>query len=141
MTLAALESTFREYLDEEKAKRTVPVLSMITISMDEMRNKAILLAEQVRRATDAFEIEVMKSEGQIGGGSTPNQFLPGYAVSIIGKDASPDRIERDLRACEEPVVVRIHQDRVLVEMRTVARDEIDIVARGLIACGIKYSKG
>ncbi len=141
MTLAALESTFREYLDMEKAKDRVPVLSMITVTMDEMRNKAILLAEQVRRATDAYEIEVIKSEGQIGGGSTPNQFLPGYAVSVIGKDVSPDRIERDLRACEEPVVVRINQDRVLIDMRTVEKDEIDIVAKGLIACGRKYSRG
>ena len=140
MTLAALEFTFREYLDMEKAKGTVPVLSMITVSMDEMRNKAILLAEQVRRATEAFEIEVIKSEGQIGGGSTPNQFLPGYAVSVIGKDVSLDRIERDLRAYEEPIIVRINQERVLIDMRTVTRDEIDTVAKGLIACGEKYSR-
>ena len=102
MTIAALEATFREYFDMEKAKEKVPVLSMITVSMDEMRTKAILLAEQVRRATEAFEIEVIKSEGQIGGGSTPNQFLVGYAVSVVGKKVSADRIERDLRAYEVP---------------------------------------
>ncbi len=141
MTLAALEATFREYLDMEKAKKRIPVLSMITVSMDEMRNKAILLAEQVRRATDAFIVEVIKSEGQIGGGSTPNQFLQGYAVSIIGKEVSPDRIERDLRACQVPVVVRINQERVLIDMRTVAEDEISYVAKGLIACGEKYEQG
>lgn len=141
MTLAALEYTFRQYLDEEKAKETLPVLCMITLSPEEMRKRAILLAEQVRRATDAFEIEVVKSEGQIGGGSTPNQFLPGYAVSVSGKGISPDRIERDMRAYEEAVIVRINQDRVLIDMRTVAQDEIDIVAKGLIACGERYSKG
>ncbi|MGI6733258.1 MAG: L-seryl-tRNA(Sec) selenium transferase [Anaerovoracaceae bacterium] len=140
MTLAALETTFREYLDMERAKETVPVLSMITVSMDEMRTKAILLAEQVRRATDVFEIEVIKSEGQIGGGSTPNQFLPGYAVSVVGKGVSLDRIERDLRAYEVPIIVRINQDRVLIDMRTVTRDEVETVARGLIACGEKYSR-
>jgi L-seryl-tRNA(Ser) seleniumtransferase len=129
MTIAALEATFREYFDMEKAKEKVPVLSMITVSMDEMRTKAILLAEQVRRATEAFEIEVIKSEGQIGGGSTPNQFLVGYAVSVVGKKVSADRIERDLRAYEVPVIVRINQDRVLIDMRTVTRDEIDMVAR------------
>jgi L-seryl-tRNA(Ser) seleniumtransferase len=138
MTIAALEATFREYFDMEKAKEKVPVLSMITVSMDEMRTKAILLAEQVRRATEAFEIEVIKSEGQIGGGSTPNQFLVGYAVSVVGKKVSADRIERDLRAYEVPVIVRINQDRVLIDMRTVTRDEIDMVARALIACGEKY---
>ena len=141
MTIAALEATFREYFDMEKAKEKVPVLSMITVSMDEMRTKAILLAEQVRRATEAFEIEVIKSEGQIGGGSTPNQFLVGYAVSVVGKKVSADRIERDLRAYEVPVIVRINQDRVLIDMRTVTRDEIDMVARALIACGEKYDRG
>ncbi len=140
MTLAALETTFREYLDMEKAVKTVPVLSMITVTMDEMRSRAILLAEQVRRATDAFEIEIVKSEGQIGGGSTPNQFVKTYAVSVIGRNSSADRIERDMRALETPVIVRINQDRVLIDMRTVEPDEIDPVARGLIACGNRYSK-
>jgi len=46
-----------------------------------------------------------------------------------------------MRAYEEAVIVRINQDRVLIDMRTVAQDEIDIVARGLIACGERYSKG
>ncbi len=141
MTLAALESTFREYLNIENSLKKIPVLSMITATQDDMRRKAIILAEQVRRGTDAFDVEVIKSEGQIGGGSTPNQFLKSYSVSITGRNVPPDRIERDMRAWEEPVIVRISRDRVLIDMRTVREDEIDIVSKVLISCGNRYGRG
>ncbi len=141
MTLAALESTFREYVNNENALKAIPVLNMITATQDDMRGKAIILAEQVRRGTDAFDVEVIKSEGQIGGGSTPNQFIKSYSVSIKGRNVTPDRIERDMRSWECPVIVRISQDRVLIDMRTVREDEIDIVAKGLICCGIMYGRG
>ncbi|GAB1476831.1 L-seryl-tRNA(Sec) selenium transferase [Bacillota bacterium] len=141
MTLAALESTFREYVNTENALKAIPVLRMITSTQDDMRSKAIILAEQVRRGTDAFDVEVIKSEGQIGGGSTPNQFLKSYAVAIRGRNVMPDRIERDLRSWMHPIIARINQDKVLIDMRTVREDEIDIVAGGLIAWGNKYGRG
>ncbi|MGI6728475.1 MAG: L-seryl-tRNA(Sec) selenium transferase [Anaerovoracaceae bacterium] len=141
MTIAALEATFKEYLDTERAKDNIPVLSMITISIDEMRNKAIELAERIRRRTDAFYVDVVKSEGQIGGGSTPNLFLPGYAVAIKGKAVSLDRIDRDLRGYNIPIIVRINQDRILIDMRTVSREELDIVEEALTRCAEKYRQG
>jgi L-seryl-tRNA(Ser) seleniumtransferase len=141
MTLAALESTFREYLDKEEAFSKIPLLSMIGVSLDELKSRAEALAEKVKASTDAFEIEIVKSRGQIGGGSTPNQFLHSYALSITSENISPERIERDLRSCEIPVISRINQDRVLIDLRTIASEEIDITAEGLIACGCKYQGG
>lgn len=141
MTLAGLEATFREYLNSEKALKSVPILGMITAPIDELREKAISLAEQVRRAIDYLEVEVVKTEGEIGGGSTPNQFVKSYGVSVKGKNISPDRIERDMRNCDNPVIVRINQDRVLIDMRTVSSEEIHVVAECLISCGEKYSEG
>lgn len=110
------------------------------MSTDELRGKAILLAEQVRRGTDSFDVEVLKTEGEVGGGSTPNQFIKSYGISVKGKTVSTDRIERDIRGWDDPVIARINQDRVLIDMRTVSSEEIDIVAECLISCGNKYSK-
>lgn len=131
MTLSALEVTFREYLDPEKAMKSIPVLSMITVSSDELRNKADRLAEMIRQRTDNCDISVIKTEDQIGGGSTPDLLLPGYAVSVTGKGFSPDKIERGLRGYETPVIIRINNDQVLISTRTVKEDELDFVAEAL----------
>lgn len=131
MTLAALEATFREYLDLEKAKKAVPVLSMITVEPQEMRRKAELLAAEIKQRTQKFSIEVVETESQIGGGSTPNLYLPDYAVAVKGKEISLDRIERDLRKYETPVIVRIKNGQLLIDMRTVSEEELETIADAL----------
>lgn len=137
MTLAALEATFREYLDMEKVKETIPTLSMITISIEDIRNKAERLAIMIERSTEAFIVKVVESLDQIGGGSTPNLFMPGYAVSIKGKDIPLDWIERNLRRYEVPIIVRINHDQILINLRTVNEDELEKVVEALIYVGQK----
>lgn len=137
MTLAALESVFREYIDTDAALNTVPVLAMISQPIDDLRKAAVGLAEKVRAGTDAYYVEVERIQGQIGGGSTPNQFLESYGVAIKGKGLSPDKIEREMRALPTPVIVRINQDQVLIDMRTLLENEAEIVAQGLIEIGNK----
>ncbi|HWQ78405.1 MAG TPA: L-seryl-tRNA(Sec) selenium transferase [Anaerovoracaceae bacterium] len=135
MSLAALEATFREYLDLEKAKTTVPVLSMITVTPEEMRRRAELLASKIEKKTQGFYVKVVETETQIGGGSTPNLYLPDYAVAIKGKNVTLDRIERDLRKYEVPVIVRIKNDQILIDMRTVSEAELETIAEALTSMG------
>lgn len=131
MTLAALEATFREYLDPEQAKERIPVLSMVTQSPDQMKDRAERFLEMILQRTDAYVATVIASEGQVGGGSTPNQFLPGFAVAIVGKEQSPDRIERSLRAFETPIIARIYKDQLLIDMRTLEDEDLPVVADAL----------
>ncbi len=140
MTLSALESVFRDYLDMDRSIKNIPILSMITASVDEIKNRALKLAERVGEKNGCFDIEVIESKSQIGGGSTPDQYIQSYALSVGGSDISSDRIERDLRSCDTPIIVRIHKDKVLIDMRTVSEDELDVVAKALITCGRKYSR-
>lgn len=131
MTLAALEATFGEYLDTERAKQTIPVLSMITVTPEEMRRKAETLASKIKEKTGDFFAEVVETEAQIGGGSTPNLFLQDYAVAIKGKEITLDGIERNLRRYDTPIVTRIKNDRILIDMRTVAEEELETIAEAL----------
>lgn len=131
MTLAALEATFGEYLDPEMAKQTIPVLSMITVTPEEMSRKAEVLASKINEKTRGFLAEVVETEAQIGGGSTPNLFLQDYAVAIKGKKITLDGIERHLRRYEVPVITRIKNDRILIDMRTVTEEELEIIAEAL----------
>lgn len=139
LTLAALEATFREYIDPERAKANIPVLSMITSSQEEMQRKAESLKDMILARTDRFLVNIEKTEGQIGGGSTPNLFLPGVSVSIKADGMSPDHIERSLRAADPPVISRINKDNVLLDMRTVYVSELPEIASALL--GISEKKG
>jgi L-seryl-tRNA(Ser) seleniumtransferase len=131
MTLAALEATFYEYLDIEKAKKTIPVLSMITVEPEEMQGRAELLALKIKKRTSGFDVAVVETKSQIGGGSTPNLYLPDYAVAINGKNITLDRIERDLRKYETPVITRIKNDQLLIDMRTVSEEDLETIAEAL----------
>lgn len=141
MTLAGLEATFREYLNLENALNSIPALSMITADLDEIRHKAIRLAERIRKETHAFDIDAIKLDGEIGGGSTPNQFIKSYGIAVKGRSITADAIERYLRFAENPVISRINRDRVIVDVRTLTDEEINIVAKNLIECGKNTTRG
>lgn len=132
MTLAALEETFRAYLDIEKAKETIPVLAMITLDPEIMHERAELLASKIADKTRCYTVGVVETESQIGGGSAPNLYLPDYAVAIKGKDITVDRIERYLRKYEVPVIARIKNDQLLIDMRTVSAEELDTIVEALV---------
>lgn len=131
MTLAALEATFREYLDPEKAKKAVPVLSMITAEPEEMRRRAERLAARIKQKTRNLSIGVVEAESQIGGGSAPGLYLPDYAVAVEGKETSLYRIEKELRKYKTPVIVRTKNDQILINMRTVSDEELETIADAL----------
>lgn len=131
MTLAAMEATFFEYLDLEDAKRNIPVLQMITVSEEELGEKAARLMEAIRRATDAFTLRQCPCSDQIGGGSAPTVRLPGQAVSVFSGDMAAERIERLLRKADTPVIARVAHDEVLLSVRTIREEEFDRAAEAL----------
>ncbi|NLY70546.1 MAG: L-seryl-tRNA(Sec) selenium transferase [Clostridiales bacterium] len=132
MTLAALEATFYEYIDPEKAKRNIPVLSMISVSEEELKDRAYRLMEILNRKTDAYELKVVKTQAQIGGGSAPNQFLPSYGVSLKGTKLTIEQIERRLREHRIPVIVRIYNNQILLDMRTLLEDLFEDLVEALL---------
>ncbi len=130
MTFAALEATLAKYKDRSMALRDIPVLSMISASEDEMKDRAERLADEIRKAagSDGIYTETVKVLDQIGGGSAPMVRLPGWAVAVGLEGRSADSIERRLRKVEVPVIARINEDRLLLCVRTIAENELDTVA-------------
>ena len=131
MTLAAMEATFRTYLDEEKAKKEIPVLRMITMSIEKIMEKATNLMEMISTNFPEVQCEIVDIKDQIGGGSAPLVRLKGKAVSLVAKDISPEQIERRLRRAEVPVICRIAEDKVLLDVRTIEVAEFDLVLTAL----------
>ena len=131
MTFAALEATLAKYKDPAIALRDIPVLNMIAGSSEDMKAKAERLAETIRQYAPDLTLEITEVEDQIGGGSAPMVRLPGWAVAVGDGSRSADSIERRLRKADVPVIARIHDNRLLLCVRTVFEDEFRLVAEAL----------
>jgi len=132
LTLAALEATFKLYLDEESAIKEIPVLRMLTISKEELHQKAKRLYNKLlMKLGDKCSIAVIDEFSEVGGGSMPMHKMPTKAVSITAPDLSVDKLEEALRGYTTPVVGRINKDRLIIDVRTVFEEEIDMIVEAL----------
>lgn len=129
LTLAALEATLKLYTDSATAMREIPVLEMLSVSQDKLREKADTLFEILAPVLgSAFTAEVAEMEGQVGGGSAPGQILPSWGVSIHPHIMSAAKLEECLRLSAVPIIARIKKDRLLLDVRTIREEQFAIVA-------------
>ena len=131
-TATILEMIFHEYLNEEDAIKNIPVLSLITKDIKEIEENANVLFDKLSNLNNVANIQIEDTLSQIGGGSLPAERLKSKCVSITPKNMSTALLEEKLRFGESPVVARISDDKLIIDMRTVLNDEIDILADKLI---------
>jgi L-seryl-tRNA(Ser) seleniumtransferase len=124
--LAALEATLRLYRDPEVARREIPVLAMLTADEDALRARAERLAAAI-----GPQAAIVATTARVGGGALPLLELPGPAVAVTLPGVSADALAARLRAADPPVLGRIEDGRLLLDPRTLADDELPLVARAL----------
>jgi len=131
-TLAGLESVLRLYLDEETALRKIPTLRMLTEDQSAIGRRAGRLLRQIGTSlADKCELAKKKVDSRVGGGALPEQALPSWGVTMKPLDISVNDLEQRLRLLEVPVIGRIEQERLVLDMRTVQENEITLLAAGL----------
>lgn len=131
LTLAALERTLLYYLDEEEAIREIPTLRMITASATSLRRKASRLLRLLRRHEPPAEISIVRGVSRVGGGALPIQELPTWTVAIAPHHGSVEALEEALRHGSPPIVARIADDHLILDVRTIQNDEFALVATGV----------
>ena len=131
-TATILEMIFHEYLNEEDAIKNIPVLSLITKDIKEIEGSANKLYEKLSDIKDMANVEIEDTLSQIGGGSLPTERIKSKCVTIIPKNISTAALEEKLRQGENPVVGRISDDKLILDMRTVLEDEIDRLSQKII---------
>lgn len=129
MTIAALEATFRLYLDEEKALKEIPTLNMISMSMEELKEKAEKFAEKVKET--AFTSEIMEDKAEIGGGSYPGVYLDSVSVKLTHNTRTATEIEGILLEADIPIITRIKENSIIFDMRTLREQEFNLVVESL----------
>ena len=126
MTYAALEATLAEYVGG-RAMTTVPVQRMLQMTADEIDARAVALAVRMNRLP-GWRSEVVDGVSAVGGGSAPGVELRTRLVAIAKEGSSADSLDERLRRRTPPVIARIEQDRLVLDLRTVLPDQDETLA-------------
>ena len=138
---AMLEEIFALYRNEEKAVNTIPVLAMLTADRCTLEKKAAALCHEIKNSLEiigteekALDIRVVECESTAGGGSLPGEVLPSAGVYITGKQLNVEQLVERLRTQPVPVITRIIEDGLLLDVRTVFDDELSELAQIIKQC-------
>jgi L-seryl-tRNA(Ser) seleniumtransferase len=125
-TLAALEATLSLYRDPEVARRELPTLAMLAAPVGALRARG----ERVLRALleQRVDAALVDSTAAVGAGAFPTAELPSVAIAL---DGDAERWSARLRAGDPAVVGRVHDGRLLLDLRTVAVDVIDTLVEAV----------
>jgi len=123
LCLAALSVTLLHYLKGE-AEQKIPVWQMIAQPAEEVKARAQRLQVLLGRG------EIKEGSSTVGGGSLPEETLPTFVLSL--KVDRPDEFSKRLRQSEIPVITRIEQDQIVIDLRTVLQGQEDTLAAVLV---------
>lgn len=129
MTLAALEGTLKYYVDEKEAIDNIPSLNMILMPKEEVKKKCILLKRKLQSKTQEFKFYIDKGESMVGGGSMPTEKIETYVVKVTSEKFSPEDMERKLRLGETPLIARIYNDELVLDGRTLFKEDFDEIVQ------------
>lgn len=124
LTLSALEMTLFEYLDEEKAKKNIPTIRMILEDPLKIKERAKKIYNRLIRTVKGAEIELIQDVSRAGGGSLPEVDFLTYAVTVKPGLISVKMLEKRLRLGSPPVIVRVRDDRIIIDARTIEDKEV-----------------
>jgi L-seryl-tRNA(Ser) seleniumtransferase len=122
--LAALEATLEEHSRDCRPS----AIAMLATPLDQIARRANDLVRKINEhSTESFTIETAESESAVGGGSAPTSSLPTMAIAITSQRFTPNQIADNLRQWNPPIIARIVDGRVLIDLRTVdPADEIEV---------------
>ena len=126
LTYAALEATLLAYVKRDY--NAIPVLRMMQLSKIEIAQRAEVLASKLR-ANRSLQFELLDGESLLGGGSAPSAVLPTKLIAITCKSLSADDLASRLRYSNPPVIARVEEGRVLLDLRTVFPEQEEFLTQ------------
>ena len=129
LRLAALEATLEAH-SRGTATNEIPTLRMLALTLDEIRVRASDIIESLR-SNQKLKLNLVAGESAVGGGSGPNTHPPTMLISLEHTELSANEIEMQLRSYSPPIISRITDDKVLLDLRTVDPSEDAELVHGL----------
>ena len=129
LRLAALEATLVSH-QRDVAEVEVPVIQMLSLSAEELEQRARSMIETVDQG-GAINLGLQKGESTVGGGAGATSTLPTTLIAITHAEKSAQEIEQQLRSSSPPIISRISEGKVLLDLRTVFPDQLPAVLNAL----------
>lgn len=133
VTVAALEATLRLYLDEKKAVQVIPALRALTIPLTRLRERAEALAAQLKERFGEEGVKLWEGCSRVGGGALPAAELPTVLLSLPASSQGSSGLARRLRCGDPAVLVRLQQERLLLDLRTVDPAQDGLLLQAILA--------
>jgi L-seryl-tRNA(Ser) seleniumtransferase len=132
LDLAALEATLRAYRDPEAVWDEIPVLRMLSQPAPALERAARDLASRLEAVLRGrASVEVCPTASEAGGGALPGVELPSWAVAVLPFTGRVEAWERALRDHTPPVLARIAEGRLLLDVRTLGPEDTDPLVEAL----------
>ncbi len=129
LTLCAIEASLQEYLDEANAVKNIPTLRMITEPVEEVHKRALKLYEML---DDKSKYSIVKGMCVIGGGSLPTVELETYKLQL-DFEYNLNELYKKLHDNYIPIVTKIENNKIVIDLKTILDDDFSIVAEVLNA--------
>lgn len=133
LTYAALEATLLAYLKQDYD--AIPTLRMMRLTKQEIASRADALAKSLHTAgshlAGKIRVEIIDGESVIGGGAAPSSVLPTSLLAVSCADLTAAALCARLRNSDPPIVARVEDGRVLLDLRTVASEQDALIAAAL----------
>jgi len=129
LTLSALGATLQLHRDPGGAVRLVPVLRMLTTSIDRLRPRAEALAKAISEMAGIAAVEVSREDSYLGGGSLPAQAIASVGIRLRAATVDEGELARRLRTASPPILPRVQKGWVVLDLRTVFEEQDELLAR------------
>jgi L-seryl-tRNA(Ser) seleniumtransferase len=129
MILSALEATLSTYVKGTWAQ-ALPAHHMLTLTEEEAEKKAKDLRGKIEAALgkeSLFTLTIVPTEGKVGGGTLPLQVLQGHGVRLKHKTLRPNGLEERLRLADTPIIGRVDDEGVILDVRTIFEWQYDTI--------------
>jgi L-seryl-tRNA(Ser) seleniumtransferase len=126
LTYAALEATLLAYVKRDYG--AIPALRMMEVPKTEIVRRAEMLVAGLGKN---FKAELVDGESLLGGGSAPSAVLPTALIALTSNNLSADQLAAVLRVSDPPVIARVKEGWLLLDLRTVSPDEDEVLSRVL----------
>jgi|HubBroStandDraft_6_1064221.scaffolds.fasta_scaffold168570_2 L-seryl-tRNA(Ser) seleniumtransferase len=139
LTYAALEATLLAYVKHDHD--AIPALKMMRLTKEEVGRRAEVLANNIHsivgtqlaasRTSPTVQMQIIDGDSVIGGGAAPSSVLPTRLLALSCEGLSADELAARLRASDPPIIARVEDGRVLLDLRTVFAEQDDLIAQAI----------
>jgi L-seryl-tRNA(Ser) seleniumtransferase len=124
-----LEATLVSH-QKDMAQAEVPVIQMLSLTSEELRQRAQEIAAGL--SSNNLSLELLDGESALGGGAGPTSTFPTTLIAITHSQRSAQDIEHELRTSSPPIISRISEGKVLLDLRTVFDDQLPAIRVALM---------